>query len=62
MAYAGIHMFMDQLNQLINCNDIPFFNNLSLISERPQFQFLFDELGSMMKTLFIDQHQDIQKT
>ncbi|KAJ0667883.1 putative P-loop containing nucleoside triphosphate hydrolase, leucine-rich repeat domain superfamily [Helianthus annuus] len=59
MAYAGIQMFMEKLNQLINCNHIPFFNNPTIICERPQFQRLYEELGSMIQTLFIDQHQDL---
>ncbi|KAJ0433718.1 hypothetical protein HanIR_Chr17g0873371 [Helianthus annuus] len=52
-------MFMEKLNHLNNCNYIPFFNNPSIICERPQFQRLYDELGSMIQTLFIDQHQDL---
>ncbi|MFS8024800.1 hypothetical protein Hanom_Chr16g01467661 [Helianthus anomalus] len=60
MAYAGIHMFMEKLNQLINSNDIPFFNNPEIMYARPQLQLLYDELGSMIQTLFIDQDQDLQ--
>ncbi|XP_022025247.1 putative late blight resistance protein homolog R1B-16 [Helianthus annuus] len=59
MAYAGIQMFMDKLNQLINCDDIPSINNPEIMSERPQLQLLYEELGSMIQTLFIDQHQDL---
>ncbi|KAM0013546.1 putative P-loop containing nucleoside triphosphate hydrolase, leucine-rich repeat domain superfamily [Helianthus debilis subsp. tardiflorus] len=61
MTYAGIQMFMEKLNQLINCNDVPFFNHPDIIHERPQFQLLYDELGSMIQTLFIDQYQDLEK-
>ncbi|MFS8024752.1 putative P-loop containing nucleoside triphosphate hydrolase, leucine-rich repeat domain superfamily [Helianthus anomalus] len=59
MAYSGIQMFMDKLNQLINCDDIPSINNPEIISERPQLQLLYEELGSMIQTLFIDQHQEL---
>ncbi|MFS8023223.1 putative P-loop containing nucleoside triphosphate hydrolase [Helianthus anomalus] len=61
MAYASVQMFMDKLNQLINCNDNPLINIHSIIHARPQFQILYEELGSMIKTLFIDQHHDLQK-
>ncbi|KAM0049256.1 hypothetical protein Hdeb2414_s0008g00283821 [Helianthus debilis subsp. tardiflorus] len=52
-------MFMDKLKQLINCNDNPLLNNPSIICERPKFQLLYNELGSMIQTLFIYQHQDL---
>ncbi|KAJ0434942.1 putative P-loop containing nucleoside triphosphate hydrolase [Helianthus annuus] len=58
MAYAGVQMFMDKLNQLINCNNNPLINIHSIIYARPQFQLLYEELGFMIQTLFIDQHQD----
>ncbi|XP_076932056.1 putative late blight resistance protein homolog R1B-16 [Bidens hawaiensis] len=62
MTYAGIQMFMEKLNQLIHSTDIPFVNNHpEIISQRHQFQLLYDELGSMSQTLFIDQHQDLEK-
>ncbi|KAM0050241.1 putative P-loop containing nucleoside triphosphate hydrolase, leucine-rich repeat domain superfamily [Helianthus debilis subsp. tardiflorus] len=61
MAYASVQMFMDKLNQLINCNDNPLINIHSIIYARPQFQILYEELGYMIQTLFIDQHQDLQK-
>ncbi|KAF5755739.1 hypothetical protein HanXRQr2_Chr17g0806191 [Helianthus annuus] len=61
MTYAGIQMFMEKLNQLINCYDIPFINNPAIIIQRPQFQLLYQELGSMMQILFINQHQDHEK-
>ncbi|KAJ9551663.1 hypothetical protein OSB04_015708 [Centaurea solstitialis] len=59
MAYiAGLQMFMGYLKQIINCNDIPFINNNPMIlSERPQFQLLYQELASIIQTLSnIDQH------
>ncbi|KAJ0810982.1 putative P-loop containing nucleoside triphosphate hydrolase, leucine-rich repeat domain superfamily [Helianthus annuus] len=59
MAYAGIQMLMEELKQLINCIDNPLINNPSIICERPQFQLLYDKLDSMMRTLFIDEHQDL---
>ncbi|KAJ9550616.1 LOW QUALITY PROTEIN: hypothetical protein OSB04_014661 [Centaurea solstitialis] len=41
-------MFMGYLKQIINCNDIPFINNNPMIlCERPQFQLLYLELGSI---------------
>ncbi|MFS7985011.1 putative P-loop containing nucleoside triphosphate hydrolase, leucine-rich repeat domain superfamily [Helianthus anomalus] len=61
MAYARIQMFMEELNHLINNNHIPFINNHSIICQRPQFQLLYDDLGSMIRTLFIDEHQDLEK-
>ncbi|MFS8025060.1 hypothetical protein Hanom_Chr16g01470531 [Helianthus anomalus] len=59
MSYAGIQMFMGNLNKLINCNDIPTINNPEIMCERPQFQLLYEELGSMVQTLFIDEHQNL---
>ncbi|KAJ0891100.1 putative P-loop containing nucleoside triphosphate hydrolase [Helianthus annuus] len=61
MAYAGIQMFMEKLKQLLNCNDIPLINIPPVIYARPQFQLLYEELGSMIQTLFIDQHHDLEK-
>ncbi|XP_076922254.1 putative late blight resistance protein homolog R1B-12 [Bidens hawaiensis] len=63
MAYAGIQMFMQKLNQIIHCTDNPFFNNNpEIISERPQLQLLYHDLTSVIKTLsFIDQHQHLEK-
>ncbi|XP_076926011.1 putative late blight resistance protein homolog R1B-16 [Bidens hawaiensis] len=57
MSYAGIQMFMEKLNQLIHCKDIRFFvRNTIIRSERPQFQLLYDELGSIIEALSIHQH------
>ncbi|KAI3795529.1 hypothetical protein L1987_38184 [Smallanthus sonchifolius] len=61
MTYAGMQMFMEKLKQLINCNDNPLFNNPEIICERPQFQLLYEQLGTMIQTLFIDQHKDIHE-
>ncbi|KAI3795564.1 hypothetical protein L1987_38219 [Smallanthus sonchifolius] len=62
MAYSGVQMFMDKLNQLINCNHIPSINNPEIIRERPQFQLLYEELDNpVIQTLFIHQHQDLEK-
>ncbi|KAI3745219.1 hypothetical protein L1987_58327 [Smallanthus sonchifolius] len=53
---------MEKLKQLIHCNDIPSINHPAIIRERPQFQLLYDELDNpMIQTLFIDQHQDLEK-
>ncbi|KAJ9550358.1 hypothetical protein OSB04_014403 [Centaurea solstitialis] len=52
MAYAGLQMFMDKLKQIIDCNDIPLINDNPLIlSERPQFQLLYQELDSVVQAL-----------
>ncbi|KAJ9553993.1 hypothetical protein OSB04_018038 [Centaurea solstitialis] len=58
MAYGGLQMFMGDLKQIINCNDIPLFNNNpSILYERPQFQLLYQELDSIVQTLSnIHQH------
>ncbi|KAJ9550362.1 hypothetical protein OSB04_014407 [Centaurea solstitialis] len=52
MAYAGLQMFMDKLKQIINGNDIPLINDNPLIlSERPRFQLLYQELDSVIQAL-----------
>ncbi|KAL7586964.1 hypothetical protein Lser_V15G39983 [Lactuca serriola] len=56
MAYADVQMFMKKLKQLIYSNDIPIIKIPSIVREGPQFQMLYEELGSMIQTLFI--HQD----
>ncbi|KAJ9553998.1 hypothetical protein OSB04_018043 [Centaurea solstitialis] len=59
MAYAGLRMFMGYLKQIIDCNDIPLFNNNPMILfERPKFQLLYQELASIVQTLSnIHHHQ-----
>ncbi|KAI3795589.1 hypothetical protein L1987_38245 [Smallanthus sonchifolius] len=53
---------MEKLKQLIiNCNHIPSINHPAIICERPQFQLLYEELASIIQTLFIDQHQDLER-
>ncbi|CAH1447696.1 unnamed protein product [Lactuca virosa] len=52
-------MFMEKLKQLMYCNDIPVINNPTIICERPQFQLLYEELDSMIQTLFNHEHQDL---
>ncbi|CAH1425002.1 unnamed protein product [Lactuca virosa] len=59
MAYANVHMFMEKLKQLIYSNDIPVINNPLILCERPQFQLLYEELGSMIQTLFNHEDQDL---
>ncbi|CAI9299295.1 unnamed protein product [Lactuca saligna] len=59
MAYASVQMFMEKLKQLIYSNDIPVINNPSIVCERPQFQILYEELGSMIQTLFNHEDQDL---
>ncbi|KAL8267895.1 hypothetical protein R6Q59_001693 [Mikania micrantha] len=58
MTYAGLKMFMEKLEQLINCNDNPLTNYPEIIREKPQFQLLYQDVGSMIQTLYIDEHQD----
>ncbi|MFS7990174.1 putative P-loop containing nucleoside triphosphate hydrolase, leucine-rich repeat domain superfamily [Helianthus anomalus] len=57
MTYAGVQMFMEKLNQLINCNNNPLFNNPPVVCETPKFQLLYNELGTLIQTLYIDEHQ-----
>ncbi|KAI3745240.1 hypothetical protein L1987_58348 [Smallanthus sonchifolius] len=57
MTYTGAQMFMEKLKQLINCNHIPLINNPTIIRERPPFQLLYQELGSIS----IDEHQNLEK-
>ncbi|KAJ9552084.1 hypothetical protein OSB04_016129 [Centaurea solstitialis] len=57
MAYTGLQMFMAKLKQLIHCNHDPLINNdPSILSQRPQFQLLHQELGSILQT-FLNIHQ-----
>ncbi|KAJ9551556.1 hypothetical protein OSB04_015601 [Centaurea solstitialis] len=52
MAYGDLNMYMGYLKQLIHRNDIPFIsNNPMILSERPQFQLLYQELDSIIQTL-----------
>ncbi|XP_023747986.1 putative late blight resistance protein homolog R1A-10 [Lactuca sativa] len=57
--YADVQMFMGKLQQLINCNDNELINNQSILCERPQFQLLYEALGSMIQTLFNHEDQDL---
>ncbi|KAL8267892.1 hypothetical protein R6Q59_001690 [Mikania micrantha] len=61
MTYAGLQMFMEKLKQLINCNDNRLINIPSIMYARPQFQLLHEDMGSMIQTLYIDKHQDLQE-
>ncbi|KAL8228363.1 hypothetical protein R6Q57_015947 [Mikania cordata] len=61
MSYAGLQMFMENLKQLINCKDNPLINHPEIIREKLQFQLLHQDLGSMIQTLYIDKHQDLQE-
>lgn len=45
---------MDNLKQLIYNNDNPLINHQSILCERPQFNLLYKELGSMIQILFVD--------
>ncbi|KAJ9537302.1 hypothetical protein OSB04_030035 [Centaurea solstitialis] len=56
MAYTGLELFMESLKQLIHGSHNPFTKNPSVLSERPQIQLLYQELGSLIQTLFIHEH------
>ncbi|KAJ9550613.1 hypothetical protein OSB04_014658 [Centaurea solstitialis] len=57
MAYSGLRILMDDLKKIIHGNHNPLFNNNPMIlSERPQFQLLYQELDSIIQTLS-DIHQ-----
>ncbi|KAJ9554003.1 hypothetical protein OSB04_018048 [Centaurea solstitialis] len=58
MAYmAGLRVFMDNLKKLIHGNHHPLFNNDPLIiSKRPQFQLLYQELDIIQTLFSIHQH------
>ncbi|KAF5778530.1 putative virus X resistance protein-like, coiled-coil [Helianthus annuus] len=59
MAYPGVKLFMEKLKQMIYSNDIPqISNDPSVLSKRPQLQLLYEELGSMIQTLFVDTEND----
>ncbi|XP_024990769.1 putative late blight resistance protein homolog R1A-10 [Cynara cardunculus var. scolymus] len=56
-AYTGLQMFMANLKQLIHGNHDPLINNdPSILSQRPQFQLLYQELASIIQT-FSNIHQ-----
>ncbi|KVI04289.1 putative late blight resistance protein homolog R1A-10 [Cynara cardunculus var. scolymus] len=57
MKYPGLQMFMDNLKQLIYCNHNLVINNPLILSQRPQFQLLYQELGSMIQIL-LDVHEN----
>ncbi|KAL8228361.1 hypothetical protein R6Q57_015945 [Mikania cordata] len=61
MTYAGVEMFMEKLKQLINCNDHPSINNWTIRRRRHEFRLLYEDLGSMIRTLFIGEHQDLHE-
>ncbi|KAL8228364.1 hypothetical protein R6Q57_015948 [Mikania cordata] len=58
MTYTGLQMFMEKLKRLINCNDNPLANHPEIIREKPQFQLLYQDLGSVIQILYIDEHQN----
>ncbi|XP_024990763.1 putative late blight resistance protein homolog R1B-12 [Cynara cardunculus var. scolymus] len=62
MTYTALQMFMENLNNLIYCNHNPLINNNpSILSERPQFQWLYQEFGNMIQTLFIHKHHHLHE-
>ncbi|KAJ9551665.1 hypothetical protein OSB04_015710 [Centaurea solstitialis] len=57
MAYSGLRILMDDLKKIIHGNHNPLFNNNPMIlSERPQFEQLYQELDCIIQTLS-DIHQ-----
>ncbi|KAJ9551563.1 hypothetical protein OSB04_015608 [Centaurea solstitialis] len=58
MAYtAALQILIDNLKKLIHGTHDPVINNNSLIlSKRPQFQLLYQELNSIIQTLFSIHH------
>ncbi|KAJ9550367.1 hypothetical protein OSB04_014412, partial [Centaurea solstitialis] len=54
MAYADLRMLMEDLKKIIHGNHHPLINNNRLIlSERPRFQLLYQELDSVVQALSI---------
>ncbi|CAH1419424.1 unnamed protein product [Lactuca virosa] len=60
MTYADVQMFMEKLKQLIYSNDVPIIKIPSIVREGPQFQMLYEKLGSMIQTLFIHQNHGLE--
>lgn len=59
MTYPGVKLFMEKLKQVIHSEYIPLINNHpSVLSKRPQFQLLYNELGSLIQMFFVDQKGD----
>ncbi|KAJ9552086.1 hypothetical protein OSB04_016131 [Centaurea solstitialis] len=68
MVYADLRMFMNNLKKLIHGNHHPLFNNSpKILSKRPQFQLLYQELDSIIQILFSihedhhHQHHELEK-
>ncbi|KAJ9552083.1 hypothetical protein OSB04_016128 [Centaurea solstitialis] len=69
MANADLRMFMDGLKKLIHGNHELIINkNPLILSKRPQFQLLYEELDSIIQTLFSihedhhhHQHHELEK-
>ncbi|KAJ9554002.1 hypothetical protein OSB04_018047 [Centaurea solstitialis] len=58
MANADLRMFMDDLKKIIHGNHHPLMNNNPLVlSKKPQFQLLYQELDSIIQTL-LSIHED----
>ncbi|KAJ9552092.1 LOW QUALITY PROTEIN: hypothetical protein OSB04_016137 [Centaurea solstitialis] len=67
MANASLQMLMDNLKKLIHGNHHPLTKkNRMILSKRPQFQLLYQELDSIIQTLsnihqHHHQHQELEK-
>ncbi|XP_076917579.1 putative late blight resistance protein homolog R1A-10 [Bidens hawaiensis] len=56
MAYTGLELFMENLMQLSYHNNNRIVNNnTSILSKRPQLQFLYQELGNMIEILIVEE-------
>ncbi|KAF5778555.1 putative P-loop containing nucleoside triphosphate hydrolase [Helianthus annuus] len=53
MAYTGLKLFMLKLKQMILSNNHPLVT--------PQFQLLYDGLGLMIQTIFVEKESDLHK-
>ncbi|CAH1419422.1 unnamed protein product [Lactuca virosa] len=59
-VFVEMHKREQELKQLIYSNDIPVItDNPSILRERPQFHLLYEELDSMIQTIFNHEDQDL---
>ncbi|KAK9051915.1 hypothetical protein SSX86_028543 [Deinandra increscens subsp. villosa] len=62
MAHTGLELFMEKLKRMIYMKDNPLVrNHPSVLSERPQFQLLYEKLGSMIQTLFVENENNLHE-
>ncbi|PWA95772.1 NB-ARC domains-containing protein [Artemisia annua] len=59
MVYTGLELFMDNLRQLCYSNNNPLINNNpSVLSKRPQFLLLYNELSFMIQIIFVEKQNE----